>query len=690
MTDTGPARALTKQHLWDLAELVFIVLWGLWVGKAYLNFDPTVWPTGRELGMVIRTHYVWTLLPRCGDCVMWNGFVNGGAPAFAELQGAVLHPLVIVATLFFGGINGAKVILLACLILAGWAQWWLAKVMGLGRLPRLWSAAMAVVGGHLAGRMEHGVVELVLSTAMCSLVIPAALDLALTGRRRSAVALGIILALALLSGQVYMQIGLFLSILPAFFVCFISEGSRRRRLLKAVMLAGTLAVLLTASFWLPLLHFMPNFAKDTDPFFRSVQPLEYLPLNLVIRDLAFYYNSQMLGRLPYPYLYVTYIGWVPILLSLVPLGLTSRDKFRQLFALLLSIGLVYLCAGAVTLRLFEPLFPGLAANIRYPTVISGLAVPLVLGLAGWGLEHLVRWLRERFPLTARWPRTVYSLNIWPLLWLPFLLFSLWPVYTFSLTWLGTRKISPDKYQVVQMLKTESTQWVSLPSGEHFWTPLAIEAGLKTTNAASPWSWNSRSDISPYIAAVREATAQGHDLETIPGDISIERYPQNGYAFVKTDSGKTACTAVALGGHIDVDCVTDGPGYLSVQENAWSGWQAWCDDTPMALMDEPILTVPALSGGHHYTFRYRPWDVPIGLFVTAIGIVLASWLWWRPMAASPLLTTAERSVDWMLRALNQIITGIGSFLQGLVSTAAERRPLALFLNEIGRASCRERV
>ncbi|MCD4737929.1 MAG: hypothetical protein K8R89_01540 [Anaerolineae bacterium] len=106
-----------------LGELLGIGLWALWVGRAYLDFAPHVWPSGRELGMVIRTHYIWTLLPRCGDCMLWNGFTNGGAPAFAELQGAVLHPLVALATVLWGGINGAKVVLLISLAMAGWAQW---------------------------------------------------------------------------------------------------------------------------------------------------------------------------------------------------------------------------------------------------------------------------------------------------------------------------------------------------------------------------------------------------------------------------------------------------------------------------------------------------------------------------------------------------------------------------------------
>ncbi|HSD84106.1 MAG TPA: hypothetical protein VLG46_09620, partial [Anaerolineae bacterium] len=211
-------RAQRQVHWSIWIELALIGLWTIWVGRAYLNLSPTIWPNGREFGMAIQAHFVWPLLPECGPCVFWNGLTNGGAPAFADLYSAVLHPIVIGATLLFGAIDGAKIILLAALFTAGVAQWGVAKVLQLGRLPRLWAAAMAVTGGHLAGRMEHGLVALVLSTAACSLIIAPGLDLALTRRRRSTVLLAIALALAVLAGQGYLQVGVLVAILPAFLV----------------------------------------------------------------------------------------------------------------------------------------------------------------------------------------------------------------------------------------------------------------------------------------------------------------------------------------------------------------------------------------------------------------------------------------------------------------------------------------
>jgi hypothetical protein len=168
----------------EIAEIGLIIVWALWVGRGYLDFDESLWPRGNEFGLSTQSHFVWDEFKKCGTCVFWNGLINGGAPAFVELHGAPLHPLVIFPTLFWGVINGSKITVIAALAMAGIAQWWLAKVLKVGRIARLWSALLVVAGGHLAGRMDFGLVPMTLSTAATSLAIPPALDLALNRRRR--------------------------------------------------------------------------------------------------------------------------------------------------------------------------------------------------------------------------------------------------------------------------------------------------------------------------------------------------------------------------------------------------------------------------------------------------------------------------------------------------------------------------
>lgn len=621
-----------RTHLGILAELGLIALWAIWVGRKFLNPDPTAWPYGREFGMAIQPHFVWQWLTTCGACILWDSGMNGGMPAFAESHSAVLHPLVIVTSLVFGVVNGVKVTLVAGLAMAGFAQWWIARVLGLGRIACLWSAILVVVAGHLAGRMENGLPALLLSTAACSLVIAPAIELARTGRRRTTVLLGTTLGLALLSGQGYLQIGLGTAVLPALILYVVTSRSRQRPVWRELLLAGLIAVLLAAILWVPLLHFWPNFKKDIDLTFSGSQPLQFLPLNLVISDTFFYLNRE-LGKLPYPYLYVNFIGWIPVLFASLALLLIPRTARRTVIFFLSSIGLIFLFASGVPFRWLAGAFPGLLdvmAGVRYPSLIAGLAVPVILALAAWGLDCLLRL--SQFRSTARWPgrwrvsfkrlATSFALAI-------LLIASLMAGYEFSTQWLVTIPMPPEIYQIVETMKSETAQWVSFPFGEHFWSPLALEGNLKMTAVVRPWTWKDRDWPPASLQGTRDPvdTASPNYLGTIDG-VSLVSHPQNVYASVSADGQVIPCRAVAIGGDVDVDCETDHSGTLVVQENNWSGWFASRDGSPVDLADGVWLIVSAPAGRHHYEFRYRPADAAVGAVLTLSGITLATLLWFR--------------------------------------------------------------
>ncbi|MBM3121002.1 MAG: hypothetical protein FJZ97_02295, partial [Chloroflexi bacterium] len=215
------AREFFTQHGLSLAELGLILVWAIFVGRDFLDMSPNLVPWGAEFSMEIQSHYGWLNLSKCGTCVFWSGLANGGSPAFVDVNGSFLHPLTVLTTVLWGVVNGSKITMLTCLFLAGVAQWWLAKTLKLGVVARLWSSFLAVVGGHLAGRMQNGMLVLVLSTVFASILIPAILNLTLNPTRRSALLLGGLFALVLLSGQGYVQVGVVLGVLPAALVYWI-------------------------------------------------------------------------------------------------------------------------------------------------------------------------------------------------------------------------------------------------------------------------------------------------------------------------------------------------------------------------------------------------------------------------------------------------------------------------------------
>ena len=104
-----------KQGLMITLELSLIFLWAVWLGKEYLDFDPQVVPAGREFGSSIQAHHLWTRFQECGRCALWDGSERGGFPGFVDPLASSLHPTVIVTTLLFGVVNGAKAMVIISL-----------------------------------------------------------------------------------------------------------------------------------------------------------------------------------------------------------------------------------------------------------------------------------------------------------------------------------------------------------------------------------------------------------------------------------------------------------------------------------------------------------------------------------------------------------------------------------------------
>jgi hypothetical protein len=319
-------------------------------------------------------------------------------------------------------------------------------------------------------------------------------------------------------------------------------------------------------------------------------------------------------------------------LAIVALRLVPRNELRLLAFFLTAIALVYLVSGAVTLRLLAPFLSEVVAGVRHPPQIAGLANPLLLAVAAWGLDLLLKMDGPKLVLMLPGQDTSKSRPsvrvVWLALALP-LIWSLQSAFVFSQNWLKTAPYRAELYQVVQALKTETAEWVKFPFGEHFWISPALEAGLKLGTGIRAWNWKEH-DFPPVI---REGTRDPiikdapNLLGTIDG-VNLVAHPENEYALVGTGSQPIPCRATATGGNIDVSCQTDIPGRLVVQENAWSGWYAWRDGKATPLLFNRCLAVEAPAGRHEYRFRYLPWDVPLGFLLTLIGIALSAWLWRR--------------------------------------------------------------
>jgi hypothetical protein len=598
----------------NLLELGLIVAWVLFVGKGLLNFNPNYMPIGNEFQMSIQSLYAWDWLPRCGTCMLWYGQINGGAPAFAELHGAILHPFTVITTLLFGAVNGSKVVILLCLATAGIAQWWLAKVMRLGWIARLWSAGMVVVGGHIAGRLILGNIGLLVSLSCASLVLAPLYDLAINKNRKAVIPLAVCMALTWVGGQGYMQIGVMVAYLPAAAIHLLIAGKKNW---KDLGISFGLSILLICTLLIPVLHFLPYFDKQADSTLSLYQPLEYSPLNLIIRDPA-YFQTNILGKMDIPYVFVNFIGWAPIIMALLALFITRKKYIKEIIFFLSGITLIYLFTSLEFADFFSG-FSSIYGSLRNFSLAQSMAVPLLVGLGAWGLNTLSEKDWPRIGLEQPYNR--FS-SKWIFLIL-FVLLSILPVYKFTQPYYQLFNLEPNLNEI-SYLHTDTAEWVFPVANS--WIPSVLEDQGKISYTYRPWRWRNQADPQAYISLINNP--ENHAIENSVqriGELNLVINPGNEYAVVETASGPANCDAVSRGGIIDVTCVAPADGNLIVLEHYYSGWTATVDGERVDMEYSPWLSVNLQPGEHHIRFVYRPWDVWVGLILTLVGIGLCIYL-----------------------------------------------------------------
>ena len=604
-----------------------VLVWALIIGHEYLDLNPQMVPAGREFSSAIQAHHLWTRAQQCGWCALWDGSERGGFPALADTLASSLHPLVILTTLGWGVVNGAKIALIAALAMAGLAQLWLGRELKLGWLASIWAALMVMVSGHLAGKMELGLFSVLLSTATLSLTFPAALRLARTRRYRDAVLLALILALSAVAGQGYMQAG-FLLISPAYLALLWGSRATMATTWRRFLLAAGLALLLAAPFLVPLAHFWPNLVKDSDPELGAAISLNKYLLNLFVDDPDLLFGS-VLNPLPYPHMYTLFVGWIPVALAALCLRFGRREHWRPLLFLAGSAALAIFVGSMVPLRWLLPVAPFLAA-LRFGPMMGGLALPPLLGLAAYGLNGLWQagWLRSTLYVGLNQAPAGRRVNWGWLLLIP-LFMALQQGYRFSQEWLFVQEQSPAIQEVLAALQTPSLAWVQPPFGKHEYVEPAVAMGLKLSPGIMTWRWRDRELPPPSL----EASSEGPPTEVISqatvGDVVVYGRNVPVYARVIASAGWEACQATGSGGHLTVRCNNQQTGILELLENQWTGWRVWRDGQLVSLQDGQWLRVVAPAGEHVYEFRYQPLDVPLGLTLLLVGCILCAALWTRP-------------------------------------------------------------
>jgi hypothetical protein len=212
---------------------------------------------------------------------------------------------------------------------------------------------------------------------------------------------------------------------------------------------------------------------------------------------------------------------------------------------------------------------------------------------------------------------------------------------FSSIWLTTSRLDSSVSNVVAALRTPDLQWVNPPFGEQYWVEPAVAGGLKLAIGTQGWFWNRRPEPEAVMEATRGAPPPGMTQKAVVDGFTISvAQPGREYAAVEhMAGGRTVCTARGTGGTIDVTCDAPQLGTLVVKENSWSGWSAKIDRQAAPLQPGQWLSVPLPAGSHTVQFRYRPWDVLLGIVFGVCGVALAVFAWLKDDEESG-VTSAE--------------------------------------------------
>jgi uncharacterized SAM-binding protein YcdF (DUF218 family) len=313
------------------------------------------------------------------------------------------------------------------------------------------------------------------------------------------------------------------------------------------------------------------------------------------------------------------LGLGPVLLALMIPILAPKRRAREVHFFLVSIVLVYLCSTMITPRwLLDWIDPRIAAGIRHPGVMAGMAGPLILALAAWSMDRLEIFLASSGRIFVR------SFGLFLIVALAAI--SLMMAYVSSRRWLNLESFAVEE-TVIEMVQPPSQQWVQI-SDEHYWNVLAFDRGIRLTGTFHPWHFADKPAPPPALILTRDPNLPGTEpLSSQFTDLYIRRYPENHYAAVNIGGQAVVCPAQATGGLIRVTCDIPANGTLVVMEHTWPGWSASIDGVPAQLHGGQWLSVDLVKGSHSIEFRYLPWDVPLGLGISLIGLVLLG-LWWK--------------------------------------------------------------
>lgn len=625
-------------------ELVLIlVCWYVFIGYIVTTGSIPFGVQGGEYNKIIMSLYTWEYFLRCGTCMFWANAM-GGYPIFADSIGSHLHPIAIVSSLLYGAIQGSVITIALSFLLIAIATWWLAILLDLHPIARLWGTIITMYGGHIACRLDNGGgLTLTLSIAAGWLAIVGMYYFILNPNKTRAVIAGVLMGLFLTSGGGYYQFGLMISIpifvLLAYRLQFFTLP--RAQILQLVALISIITIGIAAPFLYSGIVYIRYFIKlYNDVLLTESMDIIKVMRNLVNenRDILYTSDYNVVG---FPYLYGTFIGWMPVVLTILGIILVRNQRHRLMYDFFALFTLVqYFMASGDILKLIMKLniesVTSFAGRLIHIVLLNGFGTLGIIVMAMLSLNYLLTsrvLLRFAFHYHNAKNRIMLKTNIAirEEKTLNFIvngivmigcMWNLANVYSFNSKWI----VLVDPYN--QTIRDNLAQFKDIPidqvievGGMWLHMPLMVE-GYKIWNLQTSWTFGN-SEGFLYKYSYTEYVPENFTLLS-PRDnlwfMSVNNDVNANYAVLRTENGTVkACDSTAFAGTVTVNCSTDQPGSIRIFEHKMTGWYVWVDGVPATITDAPWLTINVTPGTHKIEYRFLPW-------VTIVGIVQAIITW----------------------------------------------------------------
>ena len=653
------AKKELQSHLGELIELAIIVA-AVWLyAGSLLDFDPTILQqSGEQNESATRALLVEYGLNRNGEIPLWNHFMQTGFPYSGDLLAHFWSPVATLPVILWGGINGMKVSVFLSFLFAGIGQWYLAKVIGVKGVFRVWAAIMFTFSGGVALLWRLGWYELLVGAAWFPWVCASFWQALHKKNITSMIGAAFCASMVLLSGGGYYPFYLGGGTLLIFAGALLANLPRAKEVVIRGALIAIMVIGLTAVMTLPIYDGYRLITRDIEPDYEQEgsQPVTYSLINYLVSDDEWFHNPMLGAKGSWNWFYIGPTVFGALFFLVYALRYRKDRTVMLTFFALFAFYLLWIANRYSFFKYVYDFWPFLY-ELRFPSRLLIFAASPLLAVSAYSLQSLLMKIRSwlsRYNTVLALPGKDVRINLrlaTSLSMLLVLFFSAQDLYKVNqeVAIVQNEKIEQRSYSTLNWLKKYDygMYYVNIGGGSVWWNWLsaAYDLEIPTINFVYSQYLESKThqqEDSPFyakakyqISSIDEAPANGVWIADFDGVI-LWLIP-DALPFAFSTETKNLQNQAKLNNQMVTELAStySGPNRVLVQgepssENDtlivlvsnYPGWKLLIDQKPANL--KPVngyLGASMLPGNHIYSFVFDPPLHRAGLAITILTLAI---------------------------------------------------------------------